>query len=60
MKEDDKKEYVRTGNSTYFSGMYVEDNGKLQLINPELRAKNMTPSCNCCTHTLNGKVFGTE
>ncbi len=60
MKEEDEKEYVRTGESTYFSGMYVDDNEKLRLVNPELQAKNLTPFCDCCTHTLNGKVFGAE
>lgn len=60
LNEDEKKEYVRTGESTYFSGMYVDDKGKLQLTNPNLTAKDLTPFCNCCTHTFNGKVFGTE
>lgn len=58
--EDEKEDYVRTGDSTYFSGMYVDDHQKLQLTNPDLKAKDLTPSCKCCTHTLNGKVFGTE
>lgn len=60
MNKDEKQEYVRTGESTYFSGMFIDEDGKLQLVKPELKAKDMTPFCNCCTHTLNGKVFGTE
>lgn len=60
INEDEKKDYVRTGESSYFSGMYVDDNRKLQLVNPELTAMDLTPFCNCCTHTLNGKVFGSE
>ncbi|MBL4668964.1 MAG: hypothetical protein JKY30_06840 [Flavobacteriales bacterium] len=58
--EEDKKDYVRIGESTYFSGLYVDNDGKLQLTKPELDAKDMKPLCNCCTHTLNGKVFGTK
>jgi len=58
MNEHEKEDYVRTGESTYFSGLYVDNDGKLQLTNPELRAKDLTPFCNCCTHTLNGIVFG--
>lgn len=57
--EDEKEDYVRIGESTYFSGMYVDEDGKLQLTNPELKAVDLTPFCDCCTHTLNGKVFGT-
>lgn len=60
LNEDDKEDYVRTGESTYFSGMYVDDMGKLQLTRPDLIAKDLIPFCDCCTHTLNGKVFGTE
>ncbi|NMM48908.1 hypothetical protein [Marinigracilibium pacificum] len=60
LDENDKKDYVRVGNSTYFSGMYVDITNKLQLSNPELKAKDLEPFCDCCTHTLNGKVFGTE
>lgn len=60
LREEDRQEYVRVGESTYFSGMYVDDEGKLQLVNPALLARDMKPFCECCTHTLNGKVFGTE
>lgn len=59
-QEDEKKGYVRIVESTYFSGLFVDDNGILQLVNPNLKAVDMIPSCNCCTHTFNGKVFGTE
>ena len=60
INEADKKEYVRTGESSYFSGMFVDEDGILQLSNPVLTAKEMVPFCSCCTHTFNGKVFGTE
>lgn len=60
LREEDRQEYVRVGESTYFSGMYVDDEGKLQLVNSTLLVRDMKPFCECCTHTLNGKVFGTE
>lgn len=60
LKENERKEYVRVGISSYFSGMYVDSENKLQLTNTELKAKDLTPFCDCCTHTLNGKVFGTD
>ncbi|CAM3149259.1 hypothetical protein KADA111694_06110 [Kaistella daneshvariae] len=60
LKEEDKKEFVRCGESSYFSGLFVDENGILQLSNADLTAKDMVPFCTCCTHTLNGKLFGTE
>ncbi|TYP89286.1 hypothetical protein BC792_1285 [Sphingobacterium allocomposti] len=57
LNPDDKKDYVRVGESSYFSGLYVDDNGDLQLSNPNLKANDLTPHCSCCTHTLNGVVF---
>ena len=60
LKPEDKEDYVRTGESTYFSGMYVDQEGILQLSNPELGAKDLIPFCNCCTHTFNGKLFGSD
>ena len=58
LKEIEKEEYVRVGESSYFSGMFVDDEGILQLTNPTLKAKDLEPFCTCCTHTLNGKLFG--
>ena len=60
LHNDEKRDYVRTGESTYFSGLYVDNKGVLQLTKPALKAKDMTPFCDCCTHTLNGKLFGSE
>lgn len=58
INEDEKEEYVRVGESTYFSGLYVDENGILQLTNPALKPSDLTPLCDCCTHTLNGEIFG--
>jgi len=60
LHENEKRDYVRIGESTYFSGLFVDNNGVLQLVNPMLKALDMKPFCSCCTHTFNGKVFGTE
>ena len=60
LREDEKKDFIRLGESSYFSGLYVDDNGILQLCNPNLRAFDMKPFCSCCTHTFNGKIFGSE
>jgi len=60
LNEHEKEDYIRVGASTYFSGMFIDENRKLQLTNPDLKAMDLKPFCNCCTHTLNGKEFGTE
>jgi hypothetical protein len=60
LNENEKEEVVRVDESTYFSGLYVDENNILQLSNPNLKSTDLKPFCTCCTHTLNGKVFGTE
>lgn len=60
LQDNEKKDYVRTGESSYYSGLYVDENNILQVCNPQLKAIDMKPFCSCCTHTFNGKVFGTE
>lgn len=56
--EDERHRFVRVGESTYFSGLYVDEEGILQRVDPTLRAEHMSPMCTCCTHTLNGVRFG--
>jgi hypothetical protein len=53
----ERERYVRVGESSYFSGMYVDDAGILQLVDPSLGPSSMVPSCKCCTHTFNGVPF---
>jgi hypothetical protein len=45
---------LRVGESTYWNALYVDEDGILQVINPNARAL-VTMSCRCCTHTFNGK-----
>lgn len=54
--ETDKRPYVRTGESSYFSGLYVDHDNRLQLVDPGFTRNDLKPSCGCCTHTLNGQV----
>lgn len=49
--------YVRIGESSYFSGLYVDADGILQIVDPEIGPDSLEPSCKCCTHTFNGVVF---
>jgi hypothetical protein len=55
--EHEKQEFFGTGESTYFSGLYVDEDGRLQIVNPALGPQSMTPRCTCCTHTFNGVRF---
>lgn len=57
LHESDKKEYVGTDESTYYSGLWVDEAGVLQKVNPQLTPEQMKPFCDCCTHTFNGVVF---
>ena len=52
--EHEKQDYVRCGESSKYSGLFVDEDNKLQLVNPNLRNEHLFPSCHCCTHTFNG------
>ena len=58
--EGERRDIVRMGESSYFSGLYVDDDGILRIVDPDLRPEKLTPSCTCCTHTLNGVRFGSH
>jgi hypothetical protein len=55
--EAEQRPYVRIGESTYYSGLYVDENNKLALVDPNMRVESMEPLCACCTHTFNGAPF---
>jgi hypothetical protein len=56
-REEDKQAHVRVGESTYFSGLFVDADGILQRVDEALRIESLVPSCACCTHTFNGVPF---
>jgi len=60
LREHEQQEFVRVGESSCFSGLYVDDEGQLQLVSPNLGPDQMTPLCRCCTYTLNGKPFSKQ
>ena len=57
LSEEDRRDVVLLGENSYFSGLYVDDDRVLRLVNPELKAEKMSTSCSCCTHTFNGVPF---
>ena len=56
-REDERKAYVRVGESSYYSGLYVDADSRLQQVNPSVGPETLEPSCACCTHTFNGVPF---
>lgn len=50
-------EVVRVGESSYFSGLYVNEEGILRIVNPDIDENTLEPLCKCCTHTFNGVPF---
>lgn len=56
-REEDKQARVRVGESTYFSGLFVDADGLLQRVDEALSVSSLSPSCACCTHTFNGIPF---
>jgi len=49
--------YVRVGESSYYSGLYVDGDGLLQQVDASLGPSSLAPLCACCTHTFNGVRF---
>lgn len=57
MDYESSAEMVRTGESAWFPGLYVDEGGILRVVNPELDEHSLEPDCKCCTHTFNGVRF---
>lgn len=55
--EETKTECVRIGESSYYSGLYVDDAGILQKVNPLFGPHDIMVSCSCCTWTFNGNII---
>ena len=57
LQNQKKNDFFRVGESTFYSGLYVDENGTLQIVSPEIGPDTIEPYCKCCTHTFNGKPF---
>ena len=53
----DKQPIVRMSESSYYSGLYIDEGNVLRVVAPEVTVETLTPFCACCTHTLNGVRF---
>ncbi|CEE91369.1 conserved hypothetical protein [Xenorhabdus nematophila str. Anatoliense] len=54
LHENDQRDYIRCGESSYYNGLFVDKSGFLRKVNPHLSAKDIPVLCQCCTHTFNG------
>ncbi|EAM2928099.1 hypothetical protein PNB18_000850 [Salmonella enterica] len=57
LHEKDRMNFVRCGESSYYNGLYVDEDGYLKKVSPDLKASDIPVFCNCCTYTLNGKTI---
>ena len=57
LHESDKQDYVRTDENSYYSGLWVDDAGLLQKVNPQLTPERMPTFDDTNTHTFNGVVY---
>jgi len=58
LNDSEKRDIVRIGEATYYSGMYIDNEGLLQKANPD--APTPIPSCSCCTYSFNGEVISSN
>lgn len=47
-------DFVRIGESSFYSKLYIDENNIIQKVNPDLKNEDFSPSCWCCTYTFNG------
>lgn len=57
LSENDRKAYVCIGDYSYYSGLYVDEDNRLALVDPDLRVEDMEPLCAGSTHSFNGVPF---
>ena len=55
--KESAREYVRIGESSYYSGLFIGNDGVLKIAAPKIGPETLEPQCKCCTHTFNGVVF---
>jgi hypothetical protein len=53
----EREDYVCLRESSYYSGLFVDDDNRLRVVNPGIGPESLAPSCPCCTHTFNGVRF---
>ena len=57
LDRENADEVVLSGETSYYSGLFVDEDGLLQIVAPNITKDTLEPSCSCCTHTFNGIPF---
>ncbi|TCT92367.1 hypothetical protein EDC48_101173 [Gibbsiella quercinecans] len=52
---EDRRDFVLCGQSSYYNGLYVDEDGFLRKVSPDLKASDIPVLCDCCTYTFNGQ-----
>ena len=50
----DRRDYVCVDEGSLWSGLYVDGDGRLQKVAPDLQNEDLEPDCPCCTYSFNG------
>lgn len=58
--DTEKRDYVRCGENTMYSGLYIDNENKLRKVNPNFHNEHLYPTCKCCTHTFNGVTLSNK
>ncbi len=53
--EEARQPVVWLGESSRYSGLCIDDQNRLQRVDPTLTINDLEPTCACCTHTFNGQ-----
>lgn len=48
--EHQQRDLVCIGESSFYPGLFVDENGILQQVNPSITGKDVKVTCRCCTH----------
>jgi hypothetical protein len=48
------KRVCRSDENSYCSGLFIDEAGLLQIVDPTINIDDLYPHCKCCTHTFNG------
>lgn len=54
LHEHQERDLVRIGDASYYPGLFVDGDGVLQQVNPDITERDVTVFCRCCTHTFVG------
>lgn len=54
LHEHQRRNLVCIGDSSFYPGLFVDENKILRQVYPEITGKDVEVTCNCCTHTFIG------